>query len=160
MQGIAILANEHLVPSKCRNCLSAKQATVENSLSIARVLRHFVLVPCEICVVPYRHGKIAVDWNDIPLANRESMGVSLHIVCNYLSSVKLQVNLHFDTPRHKRICASLCSFKCGDWAARPATGHKITASRKKEPYLLVWFFFSNRQLSILPGRFQPSTFDV
>ena len=50
MQGIAILANEHLVPSKCRNCLSAKQATVENSLSIARVLRHFVLVPCEICV--------------------------------------------------------------------------------------------------------------
>ena len=65
-----------------------------------------------------------------------------------------------DTPRHKRICASLCSFKCGGWAARPAAGHKIAAGRKKEPYLLVWFFFSNRQLSILPGRFQPSTFDV
>ena len=78
MQGIAILANEHLVPSKCRNCLSAKQATVENSLSIARVLRHFVLVPCEICVVPYRHGKIAADWNDIPLANRESTGVNIN----------------------------------------------------------------------------------
>ena len=31
--------------------------------------RSFVLVPCEICVVPYRHGKIAADWNDIPLAN-------------------------------------------------------------------------------------------
>ena len=66
----------------------------------------------------------------------------------------------FDTPRHKRICASLCSFKCGGWAARPAAGHKMAAGRKKEPYQKVWFFFSNRQLSILPGRFQPSTFDV
>lgn len=28
--------------------------------------RSFVLVPCEICVVPYGHGKIAADWNDIP----------------------------------------------------------------------------------------------
>ena len=78
MQGIAILANEHLVPSKCRNCLSAKQSAVEKSLSIARVLRHFVLVPCEICVVPYRHGKIAADWNDIPLANRESINSEHH----------------------------------------------------------------------------------
>ena len=25
---------------------------------------------------------------------------------------------------------------------------------------MVWCFCSNRQLSILPGRFQPSTFDV
>ena len=78
MQGIAILANEHLVPSKCRNCLSAKQSAVEKSLSIARVLRHFVLVPCEIYVVPYRHGKIAADWNDITLANRDSMGVNIN----------------------------------------------------------------------------------
>ena len=30
---------------------------------------------------------------------------------------------------------------------------------KKKPYRMVWFLF-NRQLSILPGRFQPSTFDV
>ena len=30
---------------------------------------------------------------------------------------------------------------------------------KKETYHKVCFF-SNRQLSILPGRFQPSTFDV
>ena len=35
--------------------------------------RSFVLVPCEICVVPYGHGKIATDWNDIPLANIKSL---------------------------------------------------------------------------------------
>ena len=68
--------------------MSAKQATVEKSLSIARVLRHFVLVPCEICVVPYGHGKIATDWNDIPLANRESMGVSLTHACASFHSFK------------------------------------------------------------------------
>ena len=47
----------------------------------------------------------------------------------------------------------------GQPGLRPARMHNYT-DRKKEPYLLVWFFFSNRQLSILPGRFQPSTFDV
>ena len=38
--------------------------------------RSFVLVPCEICVVPFGHRKIAADWNDITLANRESTVVS------------------------------------------------------------------------------------
>ena len=47
----------------------------------------------------------------------------------------------------------------GQPGLRPARIYNYT-DRKKEPYLLVWFFFSNRQLSILPGRFQPSTFDV
>ena len=104
MQGIAILANEHLVPSKCRNCLSAKQATVENSLSIARVLRHFVLVPCEICVVPYGHGKIAADWNDISLANIESLVESLTHTCASFHSFKhgylslQKCSLKFPTP--------------------------------------------------------------
>ena len=88
MQGITILANEHLVPSKFRNCLSAKQSAVEKSLSIARVLRHFVLVPCEICVVPYGHWKIAPDWNDITLANRESAVESLTHACASLCSFK------------------------------------------------------------------------
>ena len=49
--------------------MSAKQSVIEKSLSIARVLRHFVLVPCEICVVPFGHWKIAPDRNDISLAN-------------------------------------------------------------------------------------------
>ena len=47
----------------------------------------------------------------------------------------------------------------GQPGLRPVRMYNYT-DRKKEPYLLVWFFFSNRQLSILPGRFQPSTFDV
>ena len=37
-------------------------------LTSDKFYRSFVLLPCEICVVPYRHGKIAADWNDIPLA--------------------------------------------------------------------------------------------
>ena len=41
---------------------------IEEFFSFARVLRHFVLVPCEICVVPFGHRKIAADWNDISLA--------------------------------------------------------------------------------------------
>ena len=40
--------------------------------------RSFVLVPCEICVVPYGHGRIAADWNDIPIANIESTGVNIN----------------------------------------------------------------------------------
>ena len=116
VQGIAILANEHLEPyagaskkrvrramliGSCAPCDSVprskleerswfvwheplsvaivwalKLTYIEEFFSFARVLRHFVLVPCEICVVPYRHGKIAADWNDITLANRESTVVS------------------------------------------------------------------------------------
>ncbi len=52
--------------------------------------RSFVLVPCEICVVPFGHRKIAANWNDIPLANRENKVESL-----------------------THACASLCSFKHG-----------------------------------------------
>ena len=52
--------------------------------------RSFVLVPCEICVVPYGHRKIAADWNDIPLAKMKSTVAGL-----------------------THACASLCSFKHG-----------------------------------------------
>ena len=130
VQGIAILANEHLVPyagaskkrvhrtmliGSCAPCDSVPRSKlkerswlvwheplsvaivwalnltyIEEFFSFARVLRHFVLVPCEICVVPYGHGKIATDWNDITLANRESTVVGL-----------------------THACASLCSFKHG-----------------------------------------------
>ena len=67
-----------------------KLTYIEEFFSFARVLRHFVLVPCEICVVPYGHWKIATDWNDVPLANREN---------------KVESLIH--------ACASLCSFKHG-----------------------------------------------
>ena len=47
-------------PWKCRNCLSDKLFTIAKSLCIARVLRHFVPVPHEICVMSCGHGKIAL----------------------------------------------------------------------------------------------------
>ena len=40
--------------------------------------RSFVLVPCEICVVPFEHRKIAADWNDIPLANIKKLDDKLN----------------------------------------------------------------------------------
>ena len=52
--------------------------------------RSFVLAPCEICVVPFGHRKIAVDRNDISLANIEN---------------KVESLIH--------ACASLCSFNHG-----------------------------------------------
>ena len=125
---------------------------IEEFFSFARVLRHFVLVPCEICVVPFGHWKIAPDRNDISLAKIKSAVEGLTHACasfhsfkhGYLSLQKysLCINtplrtisknfriypqstswLHqlVDTPRHKRICSSRCSFKCGGWAARPAS---------------------------------------
>ena len=38
-------------------------------------------------------------------------------------------------------------------------GHKIADGKRKKTCHMTCLF-SNRQLSILPGRFQPSTFDV
>ena len=50
--------------------------------------RSFVLLPCEICVVPFGHRKIAADWNDIPLANIESLVEILTHACALLCSFK------------------------------------------------------------------------
>ena len=67
------------------------ETRVRNKMLLSdKFYRSFVLVPCEICVVPFGHRKIAADWNDISLANRENKVESL-------------------TPA----CASLCSFKHG-----------------------------------------------
>ena len=74
-----------------------------------------------------------------------------------------QIGCHFsiasDTPRHKRAYASQSSFRHGGWAARPAAVHKMADGKRKKTCHMTCLF-SNRQLSILPGRFQPSTFDV
>ena len=128
--------------------------------------RSFVLVPCEICVVPYRHGKIAADWNDITLANsntslrssrRRLDSIIVESILNrqadYISS---SIRLATNAPMRRKAPLGTVA---GQPGLRPVRMHNYT-DRKKEPYLLVWFFFSNRQLSILPGRFQPSTFDV
>ena len=70
------------------HCLSAKLSTIVKSLCIARVLRHFVLIPHEICVVPFGHWKIAPDRNDISIANRESIVKSLTHACASFHSFK------------------------------------------------------------------------
>ena len=70
------------------HCLSAKLSTIVKSLCIARVLRHFVLIPHEICVVPFGHWKIAPDRNDISLANIGSTVVSLTHACASFHSFK------------------------------------------------------------------------
>ena len=70
------------------HCLSAKLSTIVKSLCIARVLRHFVLIPHEICVVPFGHWKIAPDRNDISLANIESLVESLTHTCASFHSFK------------------------------------------------------------------------
>ena len=57
-------------------------------ISFARVLRHFVLVPCEICVVPFRHWKIAPDRNDISLAKIKSAVEGLTHACASFHSFK------------------------------------------------------------------------
>ena len=165
-------------------------------LTSDKFYRSFVLLPCEICVVPFGHRKIAADWNDISLAtSNTSLRSSRHrldsIIVESIPPKILPIRSHFrrklhlfdfsrrkardksgvasqstswlhqlvDTPRHKRICSSRCSFKCGGWAARPAAGHKIADGKRKKTCHMTCLF-SNRQLSILPGRFQPSTFDV
>ena len=66
---------------------------------------------------------------------------------------------YVDTPRRLHVYASLCSFRRGGWAARHGSVHKIADGKRKKTCHMTCLF-SNRQLSILPGRFQPSTFDV
>ena len=163
-------------------------------LTSDKFYRSFVLLPCEICVVPFGHRKIAVDWNDIPLAKMKSTVVGLTHACaslcsfkhGYLSLQKCSLQQYFikklplpillhnlriypqstswlhqlvDTPRRLHVYASHSSFRRGGWAARPAAGHKMADGKRKKTCHMTCLF-SNRQLSILPGRFQPSTFDV
>ena len=137
-------------------------------LTSDKFYRSFVLLPCEICVVPFGHRKIAADWNDIPLANIESLVEILTHACallciivdsilnrqaDYISS---SIRLATNAPMRRKAPLGTVARQP---SLRPVRMYNYPV-RKKEPYLLVWFFFSNRQLSILPGRFQPSTFDV
>ena len=52
-----------------------------------------------------------------------------------------------DTPRHKRISSSRCSFKCGGWAARPASCSYIS-------YMLVRRFAPS-SMAIYPSKNTP-----
>ena len=182
------------------HCLSAKLSTIVKSLCIARVLRHFVLVPHEICVVPFGHWKIAPDRNDISIANRESIVKSLTHACASLRSFKhgylsLQKCSLFSrifgesstisishvaklvTNRvsllNRRADVISLSIRLATIAFARRFAPSNAAAGQPGPLLVIrWLqaekrtipkgmvLFSNRQLSILPGRFQPSTFDV
>ena len=78
---------------------------IEEFFSFARVLRHFVLVPCEICVVPFGHRKIAADWNDISLAtSNTSLRSSRHrldsIIVESIPPKILPIRSHFRRKLH------------------------------------------------------------
>ena len=75
-------------PLSVANVWALNLTYIKEFFSFARVLRHFVLVPCEICVVPFGHWKIAPDRNDISIANIGSTVVSLTLACASLSSFK------------------------------------------------------------------------
>ena len=55
-----------------------------------------------------------------------------------------------DTPRHKRICSSLCSFKCGGWAARPATCSYVSymLARRFTPSIMAIYPSKNAPYSV------------
>ena len=127
-------------------------------LSFARVLRHFVLVPCEICVKKLLLTETIYSRDQQYFIKKLPLPTLLHNRRFYPQSTSWLHQL-VDTPRHKRAYASQSSFRHGGWAARPAAGHKIADGKRKKTCHMTCLF-SNRQLSILPGRFQPSTFDV
>ena len=166
------------------HCLSAKLSTIVKSLCIARVLRHFVLIPHEIWVnkllltetiysrdqqyfikkLPpptwFHNCRIYPSKNTpYSVAFSEKAPPFRFITSQSSWQIGCRFSIASDTPRHKRAYASQSSFRHCGWAARPAAGHKIADGKRKKTCHMTCLF-SNRQLSILPGRFQPSTFDV
>ena len=121
-------------------------------LTSDKFYRSFVLLPCEICVVPFGHRKIAADWNDISLAtNNTSLRSSrCRFDCIIVESILSQKACKHAF-RHASPQSCLCvasSFRHGGWAARPAAGHKIDAGRKKElTHCVSSFFLTGSYLS-------------
>ena len=129
------------------HCLSAKLSTIVKSLCIARVLRHFVLIPHEICVKKLLLTETIYSRDQQYFIKKLPPPTWFHNCRIYPQSTSWLHQL-VDTPRHKRICASLCSFKCGGWPARPAAGHKMAAGRKKElTHCVSSFFLTGSYLS-------------
>ena len=108
----------------------------DTCLCVALLLQAWLSIPPKYSLQQYFIKKL-------PLP----MPILLHNLRIYPQSTSWLHQL-VDTPRHKRICASLCSFKCGGWAARPAAGHKIDAGRKKElTHCMSSFFLTGSYLS-------------
>ena len=60
--------------------------------------RSFVLAPCEICVVPFGHRKIAVDRNDISLANMKSWVESQYMLARRFAPSSMAIYPSKNTP--------------------------------------------------------------
>ena len=139
------------------NCCWLKRYTLANRENKVESLIHACASLCS-----FNHGYLSLPLQKCSLQQyfikKLPLPTLLHNRRFYPQSTSWLHQL-VDTPRHNRICSSRCSFKCGGWAARPAAGHKIADGKRKKTCHMTCLF-SNRQLSILPGRFQPSTFDV
>ena len=137
------------------NCCWLKRYTLANRENKVESLIHACASLCS-----FNHGYLSLQKYSLQqyFIKKLPLPTLLHNRRFYPQSTSWLHQL-VDTPRHNRICSSRCSFKCGGWAARPAAGHKIADGKRKKTCHMTCLF-SNRQLSILPGRFQPSTFDV
>ena len=137
------------------NCCWLKRYTLANRENKVESLIHACASLCS-----FNHGYLSLQKCSLQkyFITKPPLPTLLHNRRFYPQSTSWLHQL-VDTPRHKRICSSRCFFKCGGWAARPAAGHKIADGKRKKTCHMTCLF-SNRQLSILPGRFQPSTFDV
>ena len=60
--------------------------------------RSFVLAPCEICVVPFGHWKIAPDRNDISLANMKSWVESQYMLARRFAPSSMAIYPSKNTP--------------------------------------------------------------
>ena len=124
-----------------------------NRESMVESLKHAYASLCS-----FKHGYLSLPkyslCKNTPLRTISKIVES--ILNRQADCISSSIHLATNAPRRRKAPLGTVA---GQPGLRPARMHNYT-DRKKEPYLLVWFFFSNRQLSILPGRFQPSTFDV
>ena len=126
------------------NCCWLKRYTLANRKNKVESLTHACASLCS-----FKHGYLSLQKYSLQqyFIKKLPLPILLHNLRIYPQSTSWLHQL-VDTPRHKRICSSLCSFKCGGWAARPAAGHKIDAGRKKElTHCVSSFFLTGSYLS-------------
>ena len=75
--------------------------------------RSFVLAPCEICVVPFGHRKIAVDRNDISLANMKSWVESQYMLARRFAPSSMAIYPSKNAPcSNTSLRSSRCRLYC------------------------------------------------
>lgn len=137
------------------NCCWLKRYTLANRENKVESLIHACASLCS-----FKHGYLSLQKYSLQqyFIKKLPLPTLLHNRRFYPQSTSWLHQL-VDTPRRLHVYASHSSFRRGGWAASPAVGHKMADGKRKKTCHMTCLF-SNRQLSILPGRFQPSTFDV